>query len=360
MSQWCELAPLLVEGESLSYDQSREVMALIMAGELDEVKLSSYLSIMAVRGVRVGELRGLADEMQASAKPIDLPPQVIDIVGTGGDKANTVNISTMAALVIAAMGSPVVKHGNRASTSACGSADLLEALGVDLNLPSARIISSFDEAGIAFLFANKFHPSMRHAARVRRDLGFPTAFNVLGPLTNPVRPAASAVGVARADAAPLVAGVFAQRGTSAFVFRGIEFGLDELTSAEPSQLWAIQGGQIAQMEIDPAQMLGIDTCTIEELQGSTAAVNSVVARGVFAGEGGPVADAVAMNAAVGMMAGQAAGVGSLLPRSEDTNWLDEANFATGFREAFKLAKLTLASGAAEAKLETWVAATREQ
>ena len=360
MSLWADFAPLLAKGESLTYDQSREMMALIMAGELDEVKLSSYLSIMAVRGINVRELRGLADQMQASAKHIDLPGQVVDIVGTGGDKANTVNISTMAALVIAATGLPVVKHGNRASTSACGSADLLEALGVDLNLPSSQIIASFDVAGIAFLFANKFHPSMRHAARVRRDLGFPTAFNVLGPLTNPVQPVASVVGVAREDAAPLVAGVFAERGTSAFVFRGAKYGLDELTAAEPSLLWAIHGGRMVHMEIDPAGILGLDACTVEDLRGSTADVNSRVARQVFEGADGPVADAVAMNAALGIMAGQAAGLASSSPLTSQTNWLENTVFEDGFREAFKLAKQALSSGATQAKLETWVRATQEQ
>ncbi len=359
MGLWREIAPALAAGRRLSYDQSRAVMATIMAGELDEVKLSSYLSMTALRGVDVAELRGLADEMQDASEHIDLPSGVVDIVGTGGDAANTVNISTMAALVIAAAGYPVVKHGNRASTSACGSADLLETLGVDLNLPNKQIIEAFTKAHIAFLFANKFHPSMRHAARVRRELGFPTTFNVLGPLTNPVHPVASAVGVARESAAPLVAGVFAQRGTSAFVFRGANLGLDELTPVEPTQIWAIQEGQVASFEIDPADIVGIKHCSVEDLRGGDAEVNGAVARRVLEGEEGPVAHAVAMNAAIGIMAAAAAEVqGEAVRPLVAGDWREKAQFVSGFETAFEIAVEALSSGAAHRTLTEWVGATR--
>ncbi len=359
MTLWRELAPRLAGGDRLSYEESRQVMAEIMAGELGEIGLASYLSMVALRGVGVAELRGLADEMRSVAKPIDLPEQVVDIVGTGGDKANTVNISTMAALVIAAAGYPVVKHGNRASTSACGSADLLEELGVDLEMRSSEIIASFGAADIAFLFANKFHPSMRHAARVRRDLGFPTAFNILGPLTNPVRPVASAVGVARRDAAPLVAGVFRERGSSAFVFRGLEVGLDELSPVESAQVWVVSGGEISELEIDPASILGIPRCTVDDLRGGAAAHNAKVAREVFAGAEGPVRNSVAMNAAIGMMAGHAAGLpGPLAEVGLEGDWFEADGFAVALRAAYEVAEVTLASGATEETLRNWVEVSR--
>ncbi len=360
MASWAQLAPLLASGEDLSYEQSRDVMASIMSGELGEVRLSAFLSMLAVRGLAVNELHGLADQMQAEARRIDLPSDAVDIVGTGGDGAHTVNISTMAAIVIAAAGFPVVKHGNRASTSACGSADLLEELGVDLDLDSQAIRRSFAQADIAFLFANKFHPSMRHAARVRRELGFPTAFNVLGPLTNPARPRASAVGVARADAAPLVAGVFAQRHSSALVFRGLERGLDELSTVEPARLWATQNGAIVEMDVDPASLLGLPRSSIDDLRGGDAAHNARVAKEVLAGVGGPAADAVALNAGLGMMAAAGAGLsGSGGWEFSSTNWTDPRTLVSGIVEGFARAQEILRSGAAIQTLDTWIASTRE-
>ncbi len=363
MSLWTEVAPRLAAGDELSYEESRQVMALIMSGQLDEIKLSAFLSMTAVRGVTVHELQGLADQMQASAETVDLPAGAVDIVGTGGDGAKTVNVSTMAAIVIAASGFPVVKHGNRASTSACGSADLLEALGVDLNLSTQDVERSYREAGIAFLFANKFHPSMRHAARVRRELGFPTAFNVLGPLANPARPRASAVGVAKESAAPLVAGVFANRGTSAFVFRGRDLGLDELSTIEPAQIWTVQRGQVRYTELDFCDLLGVPRASVDALRGGDAAYNAEVARNVLAGSEGPITQAVALNAAVGMMAGAAAGLAQPELQGEQvfasTDWLEEDALLDGFRRGFEMAHETLSSGDALEKLQSWVSATQD-
>lgn len=359
MTQWAQLAPILAAGQDLTYQQSRDLMGLIMGGELGEVRLSAFLSMIAVRGIAVNELHGLADQMQAEAQKIDLPSESVDIVGTGGDGAHTVNISTMAAIVIAAAGYPVVKHGNRASTSSSGSADLLEALGVDLNLNNQQIRRSFQQANIAFLFANKFHPSMRHAARVRRDLGFPTAFNVLGPLTNPARPRASAVGVARAEAAPLVAGVFAQRGSNAFVFRGLETGLDELSTVEEARIWAVQDGEVLETEVNPASLLHIPRAALQDLRGGDAHDNARVAHRVFAGEEGPIADAVALNAALGMMAASASG---LVPEGGQvftaTTWTDPEILVAGLREGYEHAMGVLSSGRAANTLETWVNSTK--
>ncbi len=343
MTEWSSLAPALARGDHLTYEQSRELMRMIMSGSLDEVRLSAFLSVLAVRGVEIVELQGLADEMQSIAEPINVPREVVDIVGTGGDSANTVNISTMAALVIAGVGFPVVKHGNRASTSACGSADVLEALGVNLELNPSQIAEVFNETGMAFLFANKFHPSMRHAARVRRELGFPTVFNVLGPLTNPARPTASVVGVARPDAAPLVAGVFAERGTSAFVFRGAEIGLDELSTVEPSVVWDIRNSEVTERMIDPAEIIGVPHANLDDLRGGSPSENAEVAHSVMAGDSGPISDAVALNAAMGVLAAS--------PLQENVSFED------ALRGAYERTTEALRNGTALQKLNTWVEAT---
>ncbi len=350
---WDQVAPLLAGGGTLEYEQARSLMRSIMDGELDEALLAAFLSIMAVRGVAVSELLGLADQMQAGSEKIDLPSDVVDVVGTGGDEAGTVNISTMAAILLAAAGYPVVKHGNRASTSSSGSADVLEALGVQLAAKNDAIIEAFNEVGIAFLFANKFHPSMRHAARVRRVLGFPTAFNVLGPLTNPVAPHASVVGVARKEAAPLVSGVFAERGTNAFVMRGENVGLDELTTVEPSRLWIIQGGEVTEHVVNPAETLGLEEATLGDLVGGGPEDNAAIARSLFEGERGPIFDAVALNAALGIMASDVASGRSA------ANWHDQAQFNRGLAGAFEVASETLASGVAGDTVERWVEATTE-
>lgn len=350
MTSWNDIAPRLAGGEALDYDQARALMGAIMDGELDEARLAALLSIMAVRGVTVPELLGLADQMRAGSEKIDLPSEVVDIVGTGGDGAATVNISTMAAVLLAAAGHRVVKHGNRASTSASGSADVLEALGVQLTAKRTDIVDSFSDVGIAFLFANKFHPSMRHAARVRRILGFPTAFNILGPLTNPVAPHASVVGVARADAAPLVAGVFRERGTAAFVMRGEERGLDELTTVEPARIWVVQDGRVTERVIDPRETLGLAPATLQELVGGNAQENARVAREIFAGQEGAAFDAVALNAALGIMADRANG-------QEPPDWVDPKQFDAGLEDAFEKARSTLKSGAANDTVDAWTAAS---
>ncbi len=306
MSRWNDLAGKLTSGATLDYDSSYELMSEVMSGQLGEIRLASLLSVLAVRGVSSDELHGLADAMRDNARQIDLPRTAVDIVGTGGDQADTVNISTMAAIVVAGMGVPVVKHGNRASTSASGSADVLEALGVNLQLSPERIREVYEEVGIAFLFANNFHPSMRFAAVTRRELGFPTVFNVLGPLTNPARPAASAIGVAKAEIAPLVADVFAKRGTSALVFRGASRGLDELTTTEPAQVWQARDGSVSYEEFNPASEFNLETATLEQLRGGNPAENARVARMVLGGQQGPISDAVALNAAAGIVAAKAA------------------------------------------------------
>mgnify|MGYP001007479028 CR=1 FL=1 len=300
----CEWAPIiaaLTAGQAVDYDQSYWLMDEVMSGELGEARLASFLTAMAIKGATVAEIHGLADGMAHHATSVDLPSRALDIVGTGGDGYKTVNVSTMSAIVLAAMGIPLVKHGNRASTSKSGSADVIEALGVNLNVDTDRLRAIFDEVGIAFLFANKMHPSMRFAAPVRRALGFPTAFNVLGPLTNPAKVQACAVGSAKEDNARLMAGVYASRGCSALVFRGATTGLDELTTADTNQVWIVSGGRVTPTDFDARDELGMAASAIDDLAGGEASYNAAVARDVLSGGGScAVRDAVALNVGAGL------------------------------------------------------------
>jgi anthranilate phosphoribosyltransferase len=232
--------------------------------------------------------------MLAAANPISVPGRLLDVVGTGGDRSMSVNISTMAAIVAAGAGARVVKHGNRSASSKSGSADVLEALGIRLDLSPARVAEVAEEAGITFCFSAAFHPAMRHAAVPRRELGIATTFNILGPLTNPARPQAQAIGCADPRMAPVMAGVLAQRGVDAWVFRGDD-GLDELTTTTTSTVWRVRDGGVTQTVVDPGS-LGLAAATTEDLRGGDAAHNADVVRRVLAGERGPVRDAVLLNA----------------------------------------------------------------
>ena len=236
-----------------------------------------------------------------AARRIEVTGPTVDIVGTGGDRSHSVNISTMAALVVAGTGATVVKHGNRAASSSCGAADVLEELGVDLALAPAQVAEVARTAGITFCFAQVFHPAMRHAAAVRREMGVPTPFNFLGPLTNPAQPTAQAIGCADLRMAPVMAQVFAERGASALVFRGDD-GLDELTVSTTSSVWEVRGGQVRLTTLDP-RTLGIEPAPLSELRGGDRQQNAAVVRDVMAGrERGPIRDAVTLNAAAALVA----------------------------------------------------------
>ena len=300
MTGWPELLSRLLRGEDLGTADTAWAMGEVMAGEASPAQVAGFVVALRAKGETPEEVAGLVEVMLAEAAEVVVPGRVVDTCGTGGDRANTVNISTMAALVVAAAGVPVVKHGNRAASSACGSADLLEELGVVVELPPAAVAPCLEQAGIAFCFAPVFHPGMRHTAVARRELGVPTVFNVLGPLTNPSRPASQAVGVSDPRLAPVMAGVLAARGVDALVFRGAD-GLDELTTTGPSTVWVVAGGTVAEEQFDPAS-LGVPTASIEQLRGGAAAHNAAVARALLAGEQGPVRDAVLLNAAAAIAA----------------------------------------------------------
>jgi anthranilate phosphoribosyltransferase len=234
------------------------------------------------------------------ATPVSLPVACVDIVGTGGDGAQTVNISTMAAIVTAAAGAPVAKHGNRAASSKSGTADVLEALGVVIDLPAPAVAECVRTAGIGFFFAPVFHPGFRHAAVPRRELGIGTVFNFLGPLTNPARPVAAAIGCADSRKAPVMADVIAARGGRALVFRGDD-GLDELTTATTSSVWVVRDGEVEADRLYPAA-LGIPASSPDALRGGSPEFNADVFRRVLAGERGSVRDAVVLNAAAALAA----------------------------------------------------------
>lgn len=316
-------------------------MNTIMSGEATPAQIAGFLVALRAKGETVEELSGLVEAMISHANPVSISGEKLDIVGTGGDQLNTVNISTMAALVAAGAGAKVVKHGNRAASSSSGSADVLEALGVRLDLSIDQVARNAEEAGITFCFAQVFHPSFRHTAVPRRELGIPTAFNFLGPLTNPAKVQASAVGVANARMAPLVAGVLAQRGSRGLVFRGND-GLDELTTTGTSTVWEIRNGTVAELVFSPSD-LDIRPATVEELRGGDAAANAAVVRDVLAGKEGAARDAVLLNAAAGLVAFDSAA---------------EEPFLDRMRAAFGRAAQSIDSGAAAAVLERWVSLSR--
>ena len=334
---WPNLIAALISGRNLSQDDTAWAMNTIMAGNASDVQIAGFLVALRAKGETVAEVTGLVEAMLSNARPLLVDKDALDIVGTGGDRLNTVNISTMAALVCAGAGVTVVKHGNRASSSAAGSADVLESLGVRLDMPVELVAQAASEVGITFCFANLFHPSMRYAAVARREIGVPTAFNFLGPLTNPAHVVASAIGVADATMAPLIAGVLAARGVRALVFRGSD-GLDELTTTGTSTIWEVRDNVVTESHFDPLD-LGIARATIEDLRGKNADFNADVVRRILDGERSPVRDAVLLNAAAGLVAYDENASGTLLERMK---------FALARAEA------SIDGGAAAHALSSWV------
>jgi anthranilate phosphoribosyltransferase len=297
---WPALFNRLLAGEDLTAADTSWAMREVMTGEATPVQVAAFAVALRAKGESAEEVAGLAAEMLAQATPVQLSLDCVDIVGTGGDGAHTVNISTMAAVVTAAAGAPVAKHGGRAASSSSGAADVLEALGVAIDLPAPAVARCVQEAGIGFFFAPVFHPGMRHAAGPRREMGIGTVFNFLGPLTNPARPVAAAIGCANARMAPVMADVLAARGGRALVFRGDD-GLDELTTATTSSVWVVRDGEVEPDRLDPAA-LGIPASPPDALRGGSPAFNADVFRRVMDGERGPVRDAVVLNAAAALAA----------------------------------------------------------
>ncbi len=339
---WPTILTELLNGREVAGPAAGWAMDQILAGDATPSQIAGFVVALRAKGESVQELRGLADAMLGRATPIEIDAEAVDVVGSGGDRANTVNVSTMAAIVAAASGVPVVKHGNRAASSACGTADCLEALGVVLDLAPARQAEVLRQAGIVFLFAPLYHPSLRHAAATRRELGVQTTFNFLGPLANPARPRAQAVGVANARMAPLMAGVLAGRGARGLVFHGDD-GLDELTTTTTSEVYVIGDGRVSATRLDPAA-LGLAAAQPEDLVGGDAAHNSAVVRELLAGKPGPVRDIVVLNAAAALAAFHG------VPHDGDLVETMAAHLVTAAR--------SIDSGAGAATLDRWVAATQ--
>src|SRR5947209_12008116 len=279
---WPALLTRLLAREDLSADDTAWAMREIMTGEASPTQVAGFLVALRAKGEAAAEVAGLAATMLEQATPVQLPVACVDIVGTGGDGAHTVNISTMAAVVTAAVGVPVAKHGNWAASSSSGAADVLEALGVVIDLTAAGVARCVRDAGIGFFFAPVFHPGFRHTAAPRREMGIGTVFNFLGPLTNPARPVAAAIGCANERMAPVLAAVLAGRGTRAVVFRGDD-GLDELTTGTTSSVWVVRDGEVEPDRVDP-DALGIEPPPAGALRGGSPAVHAEVFRRVVAGE----------------------------------------------------------------------------
>ncbi|OMI84865.1 anthranilate phosphoribosyltransferase [Streptomyces sp. M1013] len=336
---WPALLTTLLDRCDLSADDTAWAMDETMSGTVTPVRMAAFLIALRAKGETVEEVGGLVRSLTAHAHTVDVPGPTLDIVGTGGDGAHTVNVSTMAAVVAAGAGARVVKHGNRSASSACGSADVLEELGIPLGLPGHHAAETVARAGITFCFAPLFHPSMRHASAVRRELGVPTVFNVLGPLSNPAAPTAQAVGVADRRTAPLIAGVLAARGTRALVFRGDD-GLDELTVTTTSTVWSVQDGEVHESRFDPLD-IGVPRAPLDALRGGDRVHNARVARRVLNGEPGPVRNAVLLSAAAGLAALEP-GAGTVTER-----------LAAGWERAAE----AVDSGRAAQVLDDWITVT---
>lgn len=295
---WPILLSQLIAGADLDADDTAWAMDQVMVGAATPAQVAAFLVALRAKGETPAEIAGLAGGMLSHARRVCVPQRAIDIVGTGGDRAQTVNISTMTALVTAAAGVPVVKHGNRAASSKCGTADVLEQLGVAIDLGPEQVARCVSEIGIGFCFAPLFHPAMRHAAGVRREIGVPTAFNVLGPLTNPAQPATALVGCADLRMAPVMAQVLADRGVTALLVRGDD-GLDEITTTTTTSVWVIDGGTVRRDRLDP-EALDVPVARPDDLRGGDAATNAEVVRHLLAGDSGPIRDAVVLNSAAAL------------------------------------------------------------
>jgi anthranilate phosphoribosyltransferase len=357
---WPALIRALIGRQALTAEQTAWAMNEIMEGAATPAQIAGFGVALRAKGETAAEMSGLAASMLAHATPISIPGPVTDLVGSGGDGAQTVNISTTATIVAAAAGVPMVKHGNRAASSASGAADVLEALGVVIDLPAAATEALFAETGVAFLFAALYHPSLRHAGPVRSQLGVPTAFNYLGPLTNPARPSSLAVGVADPLMGPVLAAVYAERGVPALVFHG--GGLDELTTTGPSTVWVAADGTVSETSLDPA-VLGLPRSSLADLRGGDPAHNAAVVRALLSGATGPVRDIVLLNAAAAIAVADGlepvtkARTASGDPSSSASSEATRDALARALSEGLSRAAAAVDSGAAAALLARWADAS---
>lgn len=350
-ANWPSLLSKLIAKQDLERAEATWAMTQIMSGDSSEAEIAAFMLALRSKGETVSELAGLVDVMLKQAVLLDTGDDALDIVGTGGDLVGTVNVSSMASILASAAGIPVMKHGSKSASGKTGSSEMLEALGIKLDLSPRRVAEVFRETGITFFFAPVFHPAMKHVAPIRKQLGVPTTFNFLGPLANPAQPIATSLGVANAQIAPLMAQELAERGRFGLVSRGDD-GLDELTTTTTSTLWMVTPEGIQQQRLNPVDF-GIKIVSRDALLGGDAEHNAQITRDLFAGKTGnqlgAVRDVVILNAAGGVVAYQAA----------KNPQLSGSSLQTKFSSAIELVTTALDSGAGLAKLEQWVGATQK-
>ncbi len=337
VASWPGLLDRVLRGEDLREDEAEVVLGQVMAGEVEDVVLAALLAGLRAKGESADEVAGFVRAMTAAALHVDVEGPLLDTCGTGGDGADTFNISTLSAVVCAAAGARVAKHGNRSASSACGSADLLEGWGVAIDLAPADVARCIEELGIGFMFARTFHPAMARVGGVRRAMGVRTVFNILGPLSNPASAQHQVVGVADPSIAPVMAGALQRIDRRhALVFHGAD-GLDELTTAGPSHVWEVTPDGVTEWDLDPAS-LGLDPAPVEALRGGSVEVNVAIADAILDGEVGPRSDVVALNAAAGL-------------------WT--CGVASSLEDGLARARAVLADGTAMARKQAWVARSQE-
>lgn len=336
---WKSILAELVNGNHLDADESWWFVNDLMNGNANPACVGAVLATQQQLGLTAPEIEGAAKAMVSHAIPLNVSGETTDIVGTGGDKASTVNLSSMGAVVAAAAGVKIVKHGNRAASSKCGSGDVIETLGVPLDLEPQAVAEIGDEVGITFAFAKTFHPAMRFVGPVRSALGIPCVFNVLGPLTNPANPKHVAIGCADHTLSPLMAQVYANRGQSGMVYTSSE-GLDEMAPTGPVSVWLIAEGKVTATEFNPITELGIDPVTVEQLRGGEPELNAQIFRDFL--DGKPVASrsTALLNAASAIVA--------------DGHLLEDGSLADRFKQAYTLAEQTVDCGKAKDLLDRWV------
>ncbi|RSX55774.1 anthranilate phosphoribosyltransferase [Bifidobacterium dolichotidis] len=341
---WKSLLMKLMNKEHLNADEAEWFVDDLMKGNANPAIVGAVLATQQLNGLTAPEVAGASRAMVAHAVPLSIDTEATDIVGTGGDGAHTVNLSTMGAIVAAAAGVTVVKHGNRASSSKCGAADCLEALGLPIDLTPEDVAKVAEETGITFAFAKTFHPSMRHVGPVRAALGVPSVFNVLGPLTNPARPDHLAIGCADREISPLMAEVYAANNQSGMVFTSAE-GLDEMAPTGPIDIWEFRHGEVTKKTFDPIEELGLERVTVDDLRGGYPEVNAEAVRDLVAGKDVPFRTTALLNAAAAIVAD-----GHLVPA--------DGSLAERFSVGYKLAEEALNSGKAEQLLNTWIDTAR--
>jgi len=325
-----EAIETLVSGRSLNFEQSTGVMEEIMSGEATPAQIAAFVTALRIKGETVDEIAGLASVMRDKAIPVKVTPPVIDTCGTGGDNCSSINISTAAAFVTAGAGLKVAKHGNRAMTSHCGSADVLEALGVKIDLGAEAVAECLEKVGIGFMFAPIFHPAMKYAAVPRREIGIRTVFNILGPLTNPARAESQVIGVPSEELGNKIAAVLHRLGTKHSLVVHGRNGMDEISISGQSLVWEVDADKVSPpYEVSP-QYFGFPEASLAEIKGATPEENANILRRVLSGEKGPRRDVVVMNAAAALLAG---------------------NQASNLKEGACLAEEAIDSGQAREKLE---------